>query len=124
MTKRSTSVRCEKTPPSFKYIADVTNICVGSLVAVYLPKYPEFPQIGKVQSYNETEITISWFDGTFSDIWNEVKLKGEKKWCEKVQRSEILLCDIEFTKGQRLKKDCVQALREIYGHITEKTENQ
>lgn len=81
------------------------------MVAVYLPKYPEFPQIGKVQSMDEAAVTISWFDGAFNDIWSMVKLKKGEQWTEKVNRKDIILYDIEFTKGQRLKKDTQLFLR-------------
>jgi hypothetical protein len=43
-----------------------------------------------------------------------VKLKGGGKWREKVEMNDILLYDIEFTRGQRLKKDTQLNLREYY----------
>lgn len=94
-------------------MTDTSIITTGSIVAVYVSKYPEFPQIGKVQSRSDTEVTISWFDGSFNDIWSEVKLKGGGKWCETVNKSNIILYDIQFTKGYRLRKDCGQVLRKF-----------
>ena len=92
-------------------ITENSLIKCGSMVAVYLSKYPEFPQIGRVQSVSETAINIAWFDGTFNDIWNIVKLRRGKECIEK--DNILLLYDIEFTKEQRLKKDTQKALREF-----------
>jgi hypothetical protein len=63
---------------------------------------------------DETAVTISWFDGAFSDIWSIVKLKKGEEWRENVNKKDILLHDIELTKGQRLKKDTQFFLRTYY----------
>lgn len=87
------------------------------MVAVYLPKYPEFPQIGKIRSIDSKTVTISWYDGAFNDIWTLVKLRKGEEWREKIEKNSILLYDIEFTKGQRLKKDACQALKKYYDEL-------
>ena len=90
------------------------TISDGPIVAVYLSKYPEFPQIGQVRCSSDTTVTISWYDGTFNDVWSLVKLKRGMEWKETISKDKILLYDLVFTKGQRLKKDCVQFLRDYY----------
>lgn len=109
-----TSVSVPKS--SFKKFNDSDDsiMVLGSVVAVYLQKYPEFPQIGKVRSIDNNAITISWYDGAFNDIWSMVKLKKGEEWSEKIDKKSILLYDIEFTRGQRLKKDAHQALKKYY----------
>ena len=109
-TSASTSVLPSNS--SFKYATSEASINYGSVVAVYLEKYPEFPQIGKVENSSEDTITISWFDGAFNDVWSIVKLKKGAEWRETLQKDKIILYDIQFTKGQRLKKDTVKALRD------------
>ena len=89
------------------------------MVAVYLPKYPEFPQIGKIRSIANDAISISWFDGTYSDIWSMVKLKRGEEWREEIEKKSIIFYDIEFTKGQRLKKDAQQALKRYYDEFVD-----
>lgn len=100
---------------SFKCMSDSAVINVGSVVAVYLPKYPEFPQIGKIQSSSDATITISWYDGAFNDVWNIVKLKKGIEWKETMNKDTILLYDLQFSRGQRLKKDAIEFLRDYYG---------
>jgi hypothetical protein len=39
-------------------------------------------QIGRVQASTKEAVTISWLDGTFSDIWSLVKLKKGEEWKE------------------------------------------
>ena len=95
-------------------MSDDSVINVNSMVAVHLSKYEEFPQIGKVCAVADNSITISWFDGAFNDIWSVVRLKGGGEWREKVEKKDILLHDIEITRGQRLKKDTQLYLREYF----------
>ena len=96
------------------------EISNGSIVAVYLIKYPEFPQIGRVHTSTNEAVTISWFDGTFHDIWSLVKLRKGKEWKETVSKEHIILYDVEFTRGQRLKKDTQLVLREYYDKFVNK----
>ena len=94
-------------------------ISPGSVVAVYLSKYPEFPQIGKVQSATDATITISWYDGAFNDVWTVVKLKKGMEWKETVGKDTILLYDLQFSRGQRLKKDASDFLREYFDNCVD-----
>lgn len=112
--KKQTESGAQQSSKSYKCYSEKSVINDGSLVAVYLPKYPEFPQIGQVQCSNDESITISWYDGTFNDIWTLVKLKKGLEWKETIKKTSILLYDLVLTKGQRLKKDCNQFLREYY----------
>lgn len=95
-------------------MSDTSVINNGSIVAVYLSKYPEFPQIGKVRSVTDNTVTISWYDGAYNDIWSIVKLKKGEDWQESIEKNSVLLYDIEFTRGQRLKKDTQKALRDYF----------
>ena len=95
---------------SFKCKSDNSIINNGSIVAVYLAKYPEFPQIGQVRSSTDTTITISWYDGTFNDIWSLVKLKKGEEWKETINKSSVLLFDIVFTKGPEAEKGVSERL--------------
>ena len=99
---------------SYKQFTADSKLTLGSIVAVYLPKYPEFPQIGKIRSISNSDISISWYDGAFNDIWTMVKLKKGEEWNEKIEKKNVILHDIEFTRGQRLKKDTHQALKKYY----------
>ena len=100
-------------------MSDDAVINLGSVVAVYLPKYPEFPQLGKVKSTSDTTITISWFNGAFNDVWTIVKLRKGMEWTETVDKTTILLYDLQFSRGQRLKKDALEFLRDYFENIVD-----
>ena len=76
---------------SFKIMSEHCTINNGSIVAVYISKYPEFPQIGEVRCSTDTTVTISWYDGTFNDVWSLVKLKKGMEWKETISKDKILL---------------------------------
>lgn len=89
-------------------------------MAVYLSKYPEFPQIGRVECSSTDTTTIAWFDGAFNDVWSIVKLRKGAEWSEVIPNDKILCYDIQFTKGQRLKKDALKFLREYFDNFVNK----
>ena len=101
--------------PSYKtFSGDTEQINPGTLVAVNLQNYEEWPQIGKVINSNEDTVTLAWYDGTYSSPWIKVKLKKGKQyieWREIVCRDVLIMYDITLTSGYRLRKDAVEKLK-------------
>lgn len=84
------------------------------MVALRLVCYSdEIPQIGKISDLTETEVTVEWWIGGYTNPWVEWKRKN----CvvkETFPRNAILCGDISFTKGLRLTPKTITKLRSMY----------
>ena len=102
------------------FSGDTSSLKPGTLVAVNLAKYEEWPQIGEVMSIEQDTVTLAWYDGLYSTPWMKVKLKQGRKhgdWRETVSKDTLILYDILLTAGQRLKKDAVEKLKDSSENI-------
>lgn len=93
---------------------DTVTLKPGTLVAVNLAKYEEWPQIGEVISSQQDTLTLSWYDGLYSTPWMKVKLKNGDDWKETVSKDTLIMYDITLTAGQRLRKDTVEKLKNSF----------
>jgi len=93
---------------------DTVTLKPGTLVAVNLAKYEEWPQIGEVISSQQDTLTLSWYDGLYSTPWMKVKLKNGNDWKETVSKDTLIMYDITLTAGQRLRKDTVEKLKNSF----------
>ena len=90
------------------------NLSSGKMVALRLVKYfDEIPQIGKVVSVSDMEVTIEWFIGSYSDVWISWK-RNNKVVKETVPKNAVIYSDIDLTKSSRLKPSTRKALQELY----------
>ena len=83
------------------------DIEVGNLVAVDLPQYEEWPQIGKVLNVTERYIEVQWYDGAYTEPWIPVKRKVNGKnvyWNETISLASVVLANVELTRSCRLRK--------------------
>ena len=81
------------------------DIEVGNLVAVDLPQYEEWPQIGKVLNVTERNIEVQWYDGAYTEPWIPVKRKVNGKnvyWNETIPLASVVLANVELTRSCRL----------------------
>ena len=87
---------------------------MGNLVAVDLPQYEEWPQIGKVLHVTEANIEVQWYDGAYSEPWIPVKRKINRKyeyWTETIPLVSVILADVRLTRSCRLQKDTIAHLK-------------
>ena len=78
------------------------DIEVGNLVAVDLPQYEEWPQIGKVLNVTERNIEVQWYDGAYTEPWTPVKRKVNGKyvyWNETIRLASVVLANVELTRS-------------------------
>lgn len=83
---------------------------VGNLVAVNLPQYEEWPQIGKVLHVTRDNIEVQWYDGTYSEPWIPVKRKINGKyeyWTETIPLVSVILAEVKLTRSCRLQKSTI-----------------
>ena len=87
---------------------------MGNVVAVDLPQYEEWPQIGKVLHVTEANIEVQWYDGAYSEPWIPVKRKINRKyeyWTETIPLVSVILADVRLTRSCRLQKDTIAHLK-------------
>ena len=96
------------------FSGDTSTLKPGTLVALNLTKYEEWPQIGEVICSDPDTVTLAWYDGLYSTPWIKVKLKhgGEHcDWIETVSKDAVIIQNISLTAGHRLRKDAVEKLK-------------
>ena len=75
--------------------------------------------IGHCISIMEEEIEVSWFDGSYTTIWQPSKRRDPNNprkhvdWTDTVPKSSIILYDFTFTSTGRLRKATVEHLKSI-----------
>ena len=66
----------------------------------------------------EEEIEVSWFDGSYTTIWQPSKRKDPNNprkiidWTDKVHKSSIIV-DFTFTAASRLRKATIEHIKSI-----------
>ena len=73
----------------------------------------------------EDEVTLEWWNGSWSKWWSPWLRKAEKGHSyifpiEEVKKSLIINIPIWLSKANKLKKETVQSLKQIYENPTEK----
>ena len=77
----------------------------------------EIPQVARMISIaDEEEVTVEWWIGGWSKTWVQWKTKGVPN-TEVVHKNSIIMTPIELTNSNRLKKDTVMKLKELYSVI-------
>ena len=104
-TQSSTNVQLTQSSASYK---------VGVMVALRLASYyDEIPQIGKIIELTETDVTVEWWIGGYSNPWVQWKKKNEPV-SETFPRNAILCGGVTFTRGFRLLPEAIKKLRSLY----------
>ena len=104
-------------------IVEVDKIALqpGHFVAVYYEDSTTEPEIGRCArvAVNESEVTLVWYEGTYSSQWKPWKIRDPKEkqkiieWIDTVPLSSILLYAFELTPKQHQKKQQRQGLNWI-----------
>ena len=80
---------------------------VGKFAALRLKKYDdEVPQIAKVKTITNLEVTVEWWIGRWGDTWTEWKQQG-KAVEETVHQNAIIMAPIELSRSNRLTKNTI-----------------
>ena len=86
----------------------------GMMVALRLARYfDEIPQIGKIIELTESDVTVEWWIGGYSNPWVPWKKKNEPI-SETFHRNAILCGGVSFTRGFRLQPEAIKKLRSLY----------
>ena len=85
----------------------------GEIVALFLEKYNERPQIGRVKTVDREreKLMIEWYDGGWTTKWKLYEYKeGRKKviWTEEVDLKDLIFMNIVFTASCRLPANIVR----------------
>ena len=83
----------------------------GKYVAVACDMYAER---GKVLKIMDSDFELGWMIGTYSGLWGEWKGRHKVQVTDIFSVEDILLYDIEFTKGMRLSATMQMALKSAY----------
>ena len=76
-------------------------------------KYQQWiPQIGLVESIDDSKVTIDWLEGTFTSTWNFWKYKG--KPVREIFPRRAVIKTIKFTAGMRLRKCDANLIKDDY----------
>ena len=90
-------------------------------MALLCQKYHERPQIGEVLEVKGSQVTIKWFDGTWTGRCRVYTYKDKRKslvaWTETLPVDEIIHRDIKLTKGGSLSKIVKDQLRDLYNKL-------
>ena len=90
------------------------------MVALRCEKYSERPQLGQVLQSKDNEVTIKWYDGTWSSKWKVYTYKDGRNtvaWIETVPMNDIILSKIELTKSGSLPTAIRGKLRDLYNSL-------
>ena len=95
----------------------VQDIWPGTFVALRLAKYDdEIPQLAKVVSVSDMDVTVQWWMGRYRDVWTEWRVKGEVVQ-ETFPRTAVIRSSILLSRSNRLSNALVEELRELYSNI-------
>ena len=101
-------------------VEDTSYLSVGSLVAVNVEEWDP-PCIGLVSEVKgEEEVEVAWLRGSYTKPWlpwmvpDSTDQRRKTQWCTAVRREAILLYDFKLTKGNKLRRNVIQALKEQY----------
>lgn len=87
---------------------------VGEFAALRLKEYDdEIPQIAKVLSVSDLEVSIEWWIGGWNQTWNQWKTKGQPNTAT-VHKNAVIMAPFLLTKSNRLPKDLLAKLRNLY----------
>ncbi|XP_076817668.1 uncharacterized protein LOC143463139 isoform X3 [Clavelina lepadiformis] len=91
-----------------------------------LPKYRERPLVGKVVSFTETEVDVTWWMGTYTKkwyVWSTGKGNARKVEREKISREDVILAGFQFTASNKLPVQVAKTLRRMYARLQPKPIN-
>uniref|UniRef100_A0AAY4CDS9 Nipped-B protein n=1 Tax=Denticeps clupeoides TaxID=299321 RepID=A0AAY4CDS9_9TELE len=89
----------------------------ADVVALFIPKYKERPQLARVVQRSGAGFSIHWLSGTYSSPWSEARRRDGRKlvpWVETVKESDIIYKKINLTSSQKLTHKLAQTLRSLY----------
>ena len=94
----------------------------GEIVALRCLKYQERPQLGMVLQVADDEVTIKWYDGSWSGRWKVYTYKESQNsepiaWVETLPIGDIITGKIELTKSCSLPKATKEKLRDLYNSL-------
>ena len=93
------------------------NLEVGKFAALRLKKYDdEIPQLAKICSIGEMDVSIEWWMGTWSNNWSPWKTCGVTN-TESVHRNAVIMAPVSLTRSNRLTKETVIRLKKLYDGI-------
>ncbi|XP_072019537.1 uncharacterized protein [Amphiura filiformis] len=87
----------------------------GNFVAVYTTKYKHhWPQIGEIVSVNESDITLNWYNATYTGYCSPAFLQNngkKEKWVEDVNVEDTISDPFKLTKASKLPVRIVEVLK-------------
>ena len=80
------------------------------------PNWPP-PWIGECKEMQGDDVTVLWYEGTYSSTWKPAKVRNGRHledWVATIPRSSIVLYDFKLTSTGRLRKATVAHLKRAY----------
>ena len=104
------------------YFESLQEYQEGEIVALRCLKYQERPQLGMVLQVADDEVTIKWYDGSWSGRWKVYTYKESRNsepiaWVETLPIGDIINGKIELTKSCSLPKATKEKLRDLYNSL-------
>lgn len=90
---------------------------MGDLVAVRGDAVEDTPWIGRVTKFEGDNVQLVWMEGGYEKQWTVMKVKAKRgniEWKDSVPKCSIILYGFELTKGHKLRKSTVDALKSSY----------
>ncbi|KAM4708198.1 nipped-B-like protein isoform 2-T2 [Discoglossus pictus] len=93
------------------------TVDVQDVVALFLSKYKDRPQIAKIVQKTSHGFSVQWMAGSYSGPWAEAKRRDGRKlvpWVDTIKESDIIYKKIALTSGNKLTNKVAQTLRSLY----------
>ena len=99
------------------YQPEPISLQVGHLVALRTEKSEDAPWIARVTSQDDSNINIVWMEGSYNRRWKIAQVRSGRAlvdWKDSVPKACIIMYGFELTNTQRLRKETVSELKELY----------
>ena len=74
------------------------------------------PQLAKVETMTDMDVTIQWWCGRYHDVWTEWKVRGTVM-TETVPRNAVIKGSISLSRSNRMYNSLIAELKSLYRDI-------